>query len=168
LRVNLSSTTMHHPMLAERILTICADNRMAFTQLCVEVTETSVMRDEQLGIVHLRELRRHGVGVALDDFGIGSSSLARLRSLPITVVKMDRAFVTPLPGDAGDRAFVAAIASMAHAVDLDITAEGVETEQQRNALIELGFGKAQGFLFAAPLSPQDVADLLHRRRPTGP
>lgn len=162
LRVNLSSTTMHHPMLAERILAICADSGMSFEQLCVEVTETSVMRDEELGIVHLRELRRHGVGVALDDFGIGTSSLARLRSLPITVVKMDRAFVMPLPGDEGDRAFVAAIASMAHAVGLDITAEGVETEEQRDVLVELGFHKAQGFLFAAPLKAADVEVLLGR------
>ncbi|MGA1438970.1 MAG: EAL domain-containing protein [Ilumatobacteraceae bacterium] len=162
LRVNLSSTTMHHPMLAERILAICDENRMSYSQLCVEVTETSAMRDEALGIVHLRELRRHGVGVALDDFGIGTSSLARLRLLPITVVKMDRAFVTPLPGDAGDRAFVAALASMARAVDLAITAEGVETEEQRTALIELGFLKAQGFLFAAPLAPPDVEELLRR------
>jgi len=162
MRVNLSSATLHLAGMAHRILGICDDERLARSQLVVEVTETAILRNLPLAVAQLRELRVAGVGVALDDFGVGESSLARLRSLPVSIVKLDRQFVSPLPGDRSDRAFVEAVRTMIRAIDLEITAEGVENEGQRDCLLEVGVDRAQGFLFSKPLPAEEARALLSR------
>ena len=159
MRVNLSSSTLHIDGLAKRILDICDAEGLSPSQLVVEVTETAILRNLDVAIAQLSELRAADVGVALDDFGVGESSLARLRSLPLSIVKLDRQFVRPLPGDRSDRAFVEAVRTMIRAIDLDITAEGVETESQRDCLLEVGVDRAQGFLFSKPV-PLAEAQLL--------
>ena len=130
----------------------------------VEVTETAILRNLTLAIAHLGELRDAGVGVALDDFGVGESSLARLRTLPVSIVKLDRQFVKPLPGDRSDRAFVEAVRTMIRSIDLDITAEGVENEAQRECLLAVGVDRAQGFLFSEPLPETEARRLLESTR----
>ena len=160
MRVNLSSATLHLGEIARRILKICDHERLARSQLVIEVTETAILRNRALAIAQLGELRAAGVGVALDDFGVGESSLARLRSLPVSIVKLDRQFVSPLPGDRSDRAFVEAVRTMIRAIGLEITAEGVETEAQRDCLLEVGVDRAQGFLFSRPLPAEDARQLL--------
>jgi len=167
LRVNFSSTTLHHSGLARRVVEMCSKVGLHPSQLCIEVTETSVMRDESLSLACLNAISSEGIRISLDDFGQGSSSLSRLRSLPITEIKIDRCFVQPLPGDHADRAFLRSIASIAEAFDLEITAEGIETDAQRQTLIELGFSKGQGYLFGRPLPatriPQVLSDLPTQR-----
>ena len=90
------------------------------------------------------------MGLAIDDFGTGSSSIAQLKDLPLTALKIDRSFVRGLPDDPVDRAIVQATIEMARALSLDVTAEGVETPGQRDALLALGCTYAQGFLLARP------------------
>lgn len=163
MRVNLSPVTLHTPGLAQKILALCEQVGIATRQLVVEVTETAIISDQELAVAELQELRRSGVGVALDDFGVGESSLARLRTLPISIVKLDRQFVAPLPGDKADRAFVEAVRTLIRSIDLEITAEGVETTAQLEALVDAGVERAQGFLFSRPLPPEEAVKLLPSR-----
>lgn len=160
MRVNLSSSSLHRQGLAAQMLEICEEEGLAPAQLVVEVTETAILRKLETAIAQLEELREAGVGVALDDFGVGQSSLTRLRSLPISIVKLDRQFVTPLPGTRSDRAFVEALRTMISALDLDVTAEGVETEAQRDCLLEIGIERAQGYLFSKPVPGAEARLLL--------
>ncbi|NCG36702.1 MAG: EAL domain-containing protein [Actinobacteria bacterium] len=167
LRVNFSSTTLHHSGLAERVVEMYATLGLNPSQLCVEVTETSVMRDERLSMECLDAIRAEGIQISLDDFGQGTSSLSRLRSLPITEIKIDRWFVQPLPGDHADRAFLQSIVSIADAFDFEITAEGVETDEQRRTLIDLGFTKGQGYLFGRPLPADRIPQMLSNSQTQG-
>jgi len=160
MRVNLSSSSLHHQGLAAQMLEICEEEGLAPAQLVVEVTETAILRNLETAIAQLEELRDAGVGVALDDFGVGQSSLTRLRALPLTIVKLDRQFVTPLPGTRSDRAFVEALRTMISALDLEITAEGVETEAQRDCLLEIGIERAQGYLLGKPVPATEARLLL--------
>jgi diguanylate cyclase (GGDEF)-like protein len=127
--------------------------------LGVEVTETSLVNDAATLAPPLDELRRHGVRIAIDDFGGGArASLSFLSVLPIDVIKVDRQFVQGIAERREDRAIVAAVMSMADELDLEVIAEGVETERQDGNLRELGCRLAQGFLYARP-APQQQLDV---------
>ncbi|GAB7189319.1 EAL domain-containing protein [Kineococcus sp. NUM-3379] len=128
--------------------------------LGLEITETAVMADPEAARATLTRLRRLGVRVALDDFGTGYSSLAVLKSLPVDVVKVDRSFVRGLGQDLSDTRLVAAIVSMAHALDLSVVAEGVEEEGQHAVLRELGCEVSQGYLFGRPVPAADLGPVL--------
>ena len=128
--------------------------------LTVEVTESVVMRDVESAISSLRALRDMGVGVSVDDFGTGYSSLSYLRRLPVDELKVDRSFVTGLADDRAHRALVGGIVSLAHALDLTVVAEGVETEQQLDALATVGCDVAQGFLLYRPMDAGTLTGVL--------
>jgi EAL domain-containing protein (putative c-di-GMP-specific phosphodiesterase class I) len=128
-------------------------------RLCLELTETALLRDELAAAHTLSRLRGLGVGVALDDFGSGYSSLLYLKHLPIDALKLDQAFVAGLPTDRYDLAIVQAISTLARQVGIEVVAEGVETLQQADALRECGIGRAQGHLFA----PAITADAVLKR-----
>jgi diguanylate cyclase (GGDEF)-like protein len=127
--------------------------------LGLEVTETAVMRDVDAATRTLLALRALGVHVAIDDFGTGYSSLAYLRRFPVDEMKIDKTFVDGLGSVPGDSALVAGMVSLAHALDLTVVAEGVETELQLAELRRIGCEVAQGFLFARPV-PAAVIDAL--------
>jgi EAL domain-containing protein (putative c-di-GMP-specific phosphodiesterase class I) len=116
----------------------------------IELTEGSMMRNVELAIDLLGQLRADGLGVALDDFGTGYSSLASLRRLPAEKLKIDRSFVGQLLEDANDRAIVATIIAMGRGLGLRTVAEGVETEAQAAELRTMGCDCAQGYLFGYP------------------
>jgi EAL domain-containing protein (putative c-di-GMP-specific phosphodiesterase class I) len=107
------------------------------------------------------------VGLAIDDFGTGYSSILQLKQLPLTALKIDRAFVMGLPDDSSDRAIVRATLALAAALDITVTAEGVETEGQRDSLLELGCRRAQGFLLARPESAGDFGHRVTSRAIAG-
>src|SRR3546814_3404905 len=100
-----------------------------------------------------------GISAALDDFGVGYSSMIHLQRLPVDVLKIDRAFVSGLPDDSDDRAIVGLVLGLAEALDLSVTAEGIETEQQRRCLTELGCGTGQGYLLGRPRSEEHTSEL---------
>ncbi len=139
-------------------------------RLGLEVTETAIVQEGTTGDrarAELSELHRRGVHLAIDDFGTGFSSLGQLRHFPIDMIKVDRSFIQGAEHNAKDAAITANIVSLAHALDLVATAEGIETEAQLASLRALGCDRAQGFLFARPAPAADITPLLRDRRPRG-
>jgi EAL domain-containing protein (putative c-di-GMP-specific phosphodiesterase class I) len=128
--------------------------------LVLEITEGVLMDDSLHCVEVLEELKSAGVRIAIDDFGVGSSSLAYLKRFPIDIIKIDRAFISGLGTDANDSAIVSAIAAIARALKVSVVAEGVETKVQLGALRRLTCQLAQGFHFARPLPPADFAQLV--------
>lgn len=129
-----------------------------------EVTESMLMHDPAAAAGILMDLKNEGFSVSLDDFGTGYSSLAYLKSFAVDVVKIDRSFVTDIATDARDRAIVAAVTSLGHALGLRVLAEGIETEAQRSCLAELGCDLAQGYHFGRPVPAREITALLSARR----
>lgn len=129
-------------------------------QLLVEVTEQVLMEASKSAMTGLSALRDAGVQVGLDDFGTGYSSLAYLQRFPLDFVKIDGSFVRDVDRDAGGREVVAAIVALAHALDLKVVAEAVETQSQREALETLQCDRAQGFLFSPAIRPDLLSEML--------
>lgn len=146
-----------HDQVAE---VIAANGRVDPSQLTIELTETALVEAPEIVARRLQRLRDVGVGVAIDDFGAGFTAISYLRTFPATEVKIDRALVWELTGSPfDDQSLAAAVIQLAHAMDLDVVAEGVETRQQAESLRRLGCRRAQGFLFYRPLAPDEI-DLL--------
>lgn len=151
LSVNLSALQLMHPNMVADMLELLTRYRIQPGTLILEVTESRRIDDPHAAVAILRPLRNAGVRVALDDFGMGYAGLRQLqhmKSLPIDVLKIDKMFVEGLPGDSS---MIAAIIMLAQSLNLQMIAEGVETEAQRDWLAKAGVGIAQGFLFARPL-----------------
>lgn len=129
--------------------------------VCLEMTESVVMTDPALAMVSLERLRRLGIQLAIDDFGVGYSSLANLRTYPFDWIKIDKSFVADVHRDNDCAAIVEAVVKMAAAMDLGVVAEGVEHEAQARALLDIDVTRAQGLLFSKAL-PKD--ELIERYR----
>ncbi|HYK52888.1 MAG TPA: EAL domain-containing protein [Candidatus Eremiobacteraceae bacterium] len=132
--------------------------------LCLEVTESAVIRDLQNGAAILRSLGDLGVTVAIDDFGTGYSSLNYLRSFAFDTLKIDRSFVQGLPRSGADATIARAILALGHALGVKVTAEGVETEEQASFLGSEGCDSLQGYLLSKPVPEYQVSELIARHR----
>ena len=121
------------------------------------MTESLLIQNAEENIAVLRKLGDDGVRIAVDDFGKGYSSLSYLRQLPIDALKIDRGFVRDIERDSEDVAIIRAIVAMAHSLGLQVTAEGVETRGQLDALARLGCDEYQGYLFSRPLPAVEIA-----------
>jgi diguanylate cyclase (GGDEF)-like protein/PAS domain S-box-containing protein len=164
--VNLSSRQFNDGGLVARVEAALAAAGLAPGQLELEITEGLLLHHGPATLEALAALRRLGVRVALDDFGTGYSSFTYLRRFPIDTLKIDRQFVLDLPDDANDAAITRAIVAMGQGMGLDLVAEGVETEAQRDFLAALGCTLMQGYLFSRPLPAAGVTALLaERNRP---
>ena len=119
----------------------------------LEITEGVIMNERSVAIETMNALRKLGVGLSLDDFGIGYSSLSRLAHLPIRELKIDRSFMRDIESDPSALAIVTAVVRVGQSLHLTVVAEGVETEGQRQLLTELGCDVIQGYLYARALSP---------------
>jgi EAL domain-containing protein (putative c-di-GMP-specific phosphodiesterase class I) len=126
----------------------------------IEVTESLAMRDAAAAAAILTELKNLGVGVAIDDFGTGYSSLSYLHRFPCDVLKIDRSFVSRLGSERHDAAIVEAIVALAHALDMAVTAEGIETGEQLARLTALGCERGQGYYFSRPVQAASASELL--------
>jgi diguanylate cyclase (GGDEF)-like protein/PAS domain S-box-containing protein len=154
--VNLSARNLADGGL-ERLLVEAADaSGLAPADVVLEITESALVDDAQDAAQLLRRLRAHGFGVAVDDFGTGYSSLSYLRNLPITILKIDRSFVSEIGQDADSLAIVASIVDLARAVGVDTVAEGVETAEQAALLRRLGCSAGQGWLWTRAMSPANA------------
>jgi diguanylate cyclase (GGDEF)-like protein len=162
-RVNVSARQLREPGLTEAVVAALDESGLPAPRLCIEVTESVLLEDGERSVAVLETLRELGVGVALDDFGTGYSSLTSARRLPIDGLKIDRSFVAGLGHEADDESIVASVIELGRLLGVSVTAEGVETEDQRERLRELGCDTFQGFLFARPGPAGDVAALLRRR-----
>lgn len=133
-------------------------------RLHLEITETTLMGDVEAAIRHMTQAAELGVRLGIDDFGVGHSSLSYLHRLPAHTLKIDKSFIQDLGGtETRPTLIVETIIRLAHALGLDVIAEGVETETQRAELCRLGSDKAQGYLWARPLSPEDALAWLEAR-----
>jgi len=150
--INLSAFQMRQDDLVERITTALARHRIDPSLLTCEITESVAMEDTKATQQTFRRLGETGVHLSIDDFGTGYSSLAYLRKLPAEELKIDRSFVMDLETSADARAVVDAVIHLAHALGLKVVAEGVESERQRDVLIQMGCDELQGYLFAKPMS----------------
>jgi diguanylate cyclase (GGDEF)-like protein len=149
--VNLSGLQLRQDDLVQRIEAALRRHGIPAERLTCEITESVAMEDTTQTRAAFERLRLLGVHVSIDDFGTGHSSLAFLRRLPAAELKIDRAFVTDLANSAEARSIAKAIVQMAHTLELRVVAEGVETEAQRDILLELQCDELQGFLFAKPM-----------------
>jgi diguanylate cyclase len=156
--VNLSARQLAQPDLPALVADILRETGVEPSDLHLEITESSLMDDPDAALATMTELRDLGVRLVLDDFGTGYSSLAYVQRFPIAMLKIDRSFVAELGEDGAGAAIVAAVASMAQGLGVDVVAEGVETEEQARLLEALGCRYAQGFLFARPL-PAEAASV---------
>jgi len=148
--VNLSAAQLDDAHLTAKVRRALSRSGLPASALCLEITESMLMRDQTAATVRLHALRQLGVRLAIDDFGTGYSSLAQLQRLPLDTLKIDRSFVAGLGGCRDAEAIVTSIIAMAHAVDLSVIAEGVENERQLEVLQRLGCDQAQGFWFGRP------------------
>jgi EAL domain-containing protein (putative c-di-GMP-specific phosphodiesterase class I) len=130
--------------------------------LILEITESVVMEDAQANIATLRTLKSLGVQLAIDDFGTGYSSLSYLKRFPVDLLKIDRSFVARLGENNEDTAIVQAVVSLAHTLDLQVIAEGIETSDQMDQLRALGCDFGQGYSIARPAPPNDVASFFNK------
>jgi diguanylate cyclase (GGDEF)-like protein/PAS domain S-box-containing protein len=158
--VNVSRVQLSRPGLAEEIFEVLAERDIPPGQLTVEVTESAVMDDPDIANATLDALVEAGVRIALDDFGVGQSSLACLRDLPLDALKLDRGFITSLTSSRQAAAIVRAVCDMARTLGFSVVAEGVETEAQSQVVEALGCDIGQGFLYARPVPPSEIPSVV--------
>jgi diguanylate cyclase (GGDEF)-like protein/PAS domain S-box-containing protein len=151
-----------HPDAAERLLQTIRANGLDPSQIVVEVSESSAMTDPDRTQPILHDLHRHGVRLAIDDFGTGHSSLSRLTEMPVSTLKIDRAFVRDIPGGSHANAIATTIIQLARNIGAEALAEGIETPEQCEFLKLEGCTLGQGFLFS-PAVPEDEVEQLFRR-----
>lgn len=152
LAINMSPRQFQNADLVERLIGIAAETAFPLDRLEIEVTETALFQGSDAELRLLEALEAQGASVAIDDFGVGYSSLGRLRRLPLDRLKIDSGFVRPMTDDPESREIVRAIISMGHALGLEVLAEGVETDEQRRLLRDLGCDAAQGFLYSRAIA----------------
>ncbi len=158
--VNLSAHQFRHETLIQTVAEALANHGMEPRYLTLEVTESTAMRDVEASLRILRELDDMGVRISIDDFGTGYSSLLHLKRLPASELKIDRGFVNDLASGTEDAAIVSAIIALGQALDLDIVAEGVETDTQQGFLTDLGCDALQGFLLGRPVPAENLKEAL--------
>ena len=164
--VNLSAVQLADDRVAELVPGVLAGAGLDPHRLGLEVTETAIVEAASTpqARARLRDLHDRGIGIALDDFGTGFSSLEHLRRFPIDVIKIDRSFIEGVEHDPKDSAIAANLVSLAHALGLDVVAEGIETPGQLELLRELGCDLAQGYLLGRPAPADVVTGLLVAQR----
>jgi predicted signal transduction protein with EAL and GGDEF domain len=162
--VNLSPRQLAEADLVSTVADALAQTTLGPASLCLEVTETAVIRDLGESVPRLRALSAVGIRLALDDFGTGYSSLAYLQHMPVDALKVDRSFVTALGQDKPGTAIVGAVVDLAHQLGLTVTAEGIETPEQLAILRSLACETGQGYLRARPAPADDITELLRAER----
>lgn len=161
--VNLSAVQFRHSQLPEMVARCLSNANLPARRLELELTEGAAVDDPVAALAIMEQLSELGVRLSMDDFGTGYSSLSYLKRFPIYKVKVDQSFVRDLELDANDRAIVAAIISMAQALGMETTAEGVENEWQLEFLRSHGCDDGQGYLFSRPLPAQEFEQFLYKQ-----
>jgi diguanylate cyclase (GGDEF)-like protein len=163
--VNISPAQLRNPTFPERIFAILEDTGMRPRDLEIEITESILLEDELAASDAIRSFRRAGIKIALDDFGTGYSSLNYLKRYPVDRIKIDRSFISQLSTAGASVAIVQALVTLAHALDIEVTAEGVETDEQFRVLSSMGCNTFQGYRFSMPLEGSALETLLEAPAP---
>lgn len=156
LAVNLSARQLNQASLIDVLSRSLDETGLNPERLCLEITESVLMEDVESSVEALLGLKSFGVRIAIDDFGIGYSSLSYLRRFPVDIVKIDRSFVAGVGLNPADDAIVAAVINLSHALGLRVVAEGVETQEQLIAVRALGCDQAQGFYWSKPVRAAEL------------
>ena len=168
LSVNISPSQLADSWLAQRIVRLLSEAGFPAERLVVEITESSLFADLDLARSIVASLKNQGIRLALDDFGTGFSSLAHLRALPFDVIKVDRCFVSTLTQDPESAAIVSAVSTLAAALKVPVTVEGIEDAATHAAVAGLGCAVGQGWYFGKPMSGDQASALLRSRGATQP
>lgn len=160
LSLNLAIKQMEQDDFIDFVKTVLDEYDCDARQISFEVTESQIMRYPERSINILQQLNDLGITLSVDDFGTGYSSLTYLKRLPIDKLKIDRSFIQNLPGDPEDVAITRAIISLAKSLNLECIAEGVETDEQNNFLLQNGCLHIQGYLYAKPMDASDIPKFL--------
>jgi diguanylate cyclase (GGDEF)-like protein/PAS domain S-box-containing protein len=158
---NLSPRQFWQPDLAKGILERIREGGIDPSRVVVEITESSAMNDPDRAQTILEDLHAGGLRIAIDDFGTGYSSLARIRDMPVDVLKIDRSFVSGVDVDPQNQSIVAAFLELAHGLGVTTLAEGIETEGELAFLLERGCVMGQGFYFSKPVPPEEIIALSY-------
>ena len=158
--VNLSAIQLHQTKLSDQILNIIQEAQIRPQQIELEVTETMLMDNLETAIKTLTRLQCSGINISIDDFGTGYSSFGYLKHLPINVLKIDRLFIKDIMTDDYDKNIVNTVISLAHGMNLKVTAEGVETQEQYKLLQEMSCDEIQGYLFSKPVDADRATKFL--------
>jgi len=165
--INFSGIQLRQLGCVEGLLQVLAECEVPASDVEVEVTETGLLDTNAVARENLVRLRNAGVKIALDDFGVGFSSLSHLRDLPIQRLKIDRSFTVECMRDARTLTIVKAVIEMARSLGIAVTAEGIETQAQQTWMQHLGCDSAQGYLFARPMPTEDFLKLFIDKRGVG-
>lgn len=155
--INAAPAELAHPGFATAVLSELERRGLGPQAVALEITESAISASADATHSAVHELSDAGVSICIDDFGTGFSSMERLRDLPVHMVKVDRSFVATLDRSERDRRIVQGIISFARSIELTTVAEGVETPEQEEMLVEMGVDLTQGFLYDRPLDPQVFA-----------
>ena len=158
--INLSPVQIRELKLPQNMVDILDRYNISSNRITFEITETAAMLDPTLTRQRFEELRMSGFKLSVDDFGTGYSSLSYLRKYPIDVLKIDRSFILDMAKEKGDKVLVSAIISMAKAMNMQVVAEGVETKQEVDILLELGCDYIQGFYYSKPMPAQSMLQYI--------
>lgn len=168
--INISATQLRADDFVDRLTAVLKSHRLKPSRFTCEITESVAMEDTQATQRAFERLRRAGLRVSIDDFGVGQASLSYLRRLPAAELKIDASFIRDLEQGAEARSIVEAVVRLAHALKLRVVAEGVETEAQAELLIQMSCDELQGYLFAKPMPARAVMlwargddDVVHPR-----
>jgi diguanylate cyclase (GGDEF)-like protein/PAS domain S-box-containing protein len=160
MHINLSGKQLLQKELPRRLADLLAETGVSPERIVLELTESSIMESESVGLDILTALRRIGISIAIDDFGTGHSSLSRLKLLPISELKIDRCFIRDIAEDTGDASIVQTILALSANLDLRVIAEGVEHAGQEAFLLRHGCLLAQGYYYARPMPERELLPLL--------
>lgn len=160
--VNVSSRQFDQQNLTKIVSDALRETDIAPSCLDLEITESTLMKNPEKAIRTITELKSMGIRISIDDFGTGYSSLSYLKRLPLDYIKIDQSFVRGLATDARDQVIVRATIAMAHSLDLQTIAEGVETEEQLDFLRDYRCDEIQGYLLARPLPVEELQDILNK------
>ena len=163
--INVSPVQFRDPLLGQRILQLVTETGFPPARLEIEITESSLLEDQEQALATVEGLKNCGVSISLDDFGTGYASLTQLQSLPFDRIKIDRSFVAALLDDQQSSAIVSTIASLGRSLHLPVTAEGVESEEVRARLQSLGCADGQGWLWGKAVPAEAIRTLLASRIP---
>lgn len=158
--VNISAKQFHHTNLLDTVKSAIQESAIEPELLVLEITESTVMEDPKDAVALISEFQRMGIRTEIDDFGTGYSSLSALKRFPFHRLKIDKSFVDAIPGDEDDEAIVAAILNIAASLELEVIAEGVETQAQCQHLLQLGCAAMQGYFFSRPVPAEEFAKRL--------
>ncbi|HEY7886155.1 MAG TPA: EAL domain-containing protein [Cellvibrionaceae bacterium] len=161
--VNLSARQFFDEQLVSDVAAALNDSGMQPELLEMEITEGMVMQDAERAVKILTDIKKLGVRLAIDDFGVGYSSLAQIKRFPIDTLKVDSSFIRDIPQNIEDRAITEAIIAMGRTLSLTVVAEGVETEAQESFLRDHACDQSQGFYFSRPIAPDDFLTLMKKQ-----